>query len=87
MLISGSLEAVEQPSGDSYWLLTPDGVIAGSANTGTIGCLMVAKANAELWAAAPEMYTALKEIIRVYGRDTYLFARAKAAIAKAEGHP
>ena len=58
----GSLSALQQPTGDSYFIARADGVIAGSANTGSIGDLSTAKANAELWSAAPELYAALKTL-------------------------
>ena len=43
------------------------------------------EANARLIASAPEMYEALKEIVRISDRKHDAWDRAKAALAKAEG--
>lgn len=42
-------------------------------------------ANANLIAAAPELYDALESVVRIADRDTVEFAAARAALAKARG--
>lgn len=44
-------------------------------------------ANARLIAAAPDLFEALKGVLRVADRDTVEFDAARAALAKAEGSP
>lgn len=45
-------------------------------------------ANAHLIAAAPDLYASLSEMVAIWGYpNTEKWHRAKAALAKAEGHP